>query len=174
MRFNRPSTWSSLTRFATFLKAPGLLSLRLDVNPPPQVLQTTRHFYHLPLPPYVVRGIPTVGRLYSTGITPLHRSYAPIRHPLAFDPFPGVSGYRAYLAPDISAWGEEGFSSCLACPCYPAVATHPAEVVWPFQSAFGQPCCLRPPVAGSAFEATHFRGHLCVHSRYGLVTRYLP
>ena len=125
-------------------------------------------------PPLVVRGISTVGRLGSTGITPPPRYYTPLRHPLAFDPLPGVAGYRAYLAPGISAGGEEGFSSCLACPCHHAIATHPAEVVWSLQSAFGQPCCLRPPVAGSAFEATHFRGHRCVHLRYGLVTRNLP
>ena len=33
---------------------------------------------------------------------------------------------------------------------------------------------LRPPVEDSAFGATHFRGHFCVHCRYGLVTRRLP
>src|SRR5262249_48531971 len=30
------------------------------------------------------------------------------------------------------------------------------------------------PVAGSASEASHFRGHLCVHSRCGPVTRSPP
>src|SRR5271166_1897411 len=30
------------------------------------------------------------------------------------------------------------------------------------------PCCLRPPVGGSAFGATHFRGHFRVHCCYGL------
>jgi hypothetical protein len=65
--------------------------------------------------------------LRSTDVTPLHRYYQPLRHPLAFDPLPGVAGYKVYLAPDISAWGEEGFSSCLACPCRRAVATTPPE-----------------------------------------------
>ena len=50
---------------------------------------------------------------------------------------------------------------------------HPAEVGQPCQSAFGRPCCLRPRVAGSAF-GIHCRGHLCVHSRYGPMTRNLP
>ena len=39
---------------------------------------------------------------------------------------------------------------------------------------FRLPCCLRPPVGGSAFGATHFRGHFCVHCCYGPVTRRLP
>ena len=42
------------------------------------------------------------------------------------------------------------------------------------RSDFGSPCCLRPPVGGSAFGATHFRGHFCVHCCYGPVTRRLP
>jgi hypothetical protein len=41
----------------------------------------------------------------------------------------------------------------------------------PRRPACDGPCCLRPWVAGSASGASHFRGHLCVHSRYGLVTR---
>ena len=41
----------------------------------------------------------------------------------------------------------------------------------PRRPACDGPCCLRPPVAGSASGASHFRGHLCVHSRYGPVTR---
>jgi hypothetical protein len=48
-------------------------------------------------------------------------------HPLAFGPLPGVTGYRAYLAPAISRRGEEGFSSCLACPCHRAVASTPPK-----------------------------------------------
>ena len=51
---------------------------------------------------------------------------------------------------------------------------HPAEVEQPCRSAFGCPCCLRRTVVGSAFGALHFRGHLCVHFRYGPMTRSLP
>lgn len=71
--------------------------------------------------------MPTVGCLCSTGVTPLHCYYAPIRHPLAFNPLPGVAGYKIYLAPRISPRDEEGFSSCLACPCHRAVAITPLE-----------------------------------------------
>jgi hypothetical protein len=44
----------------------------------------------------------------------------------------------------------------------------------PCHSDFGTPCCLHPSVAGSALGATHFRGHIHVHCRYGPVTRDLP
>jgi hypothetical protein len=47
----------------------------------------------------------------------------------------------------------------------------PRQSGTPHQSGCDAPCCLRPPVAGSASGAHHFRGHLCVHSRYGPMTR---
>ena len=45
----------------------------------------------------------------------------------SFDSLPAVHGYRTYLAPEISPWDEEGFSSCSACPCHRAVATTPPK-----------------------------------------------
>ena len=41
--------------------------------------------------------------------------------------FPGVTGYTTYLAPPISRWDEDGFSSCLACPCHRAAPTTPPK-----------------------------------------------
>jgi hypothetical protein len=41
----------------------------------------------------------------------------------------------------------------------------------PPQSGCDAPCGLRPPVAGSAPWTRHFRGLLCVHFRYGPMTR---
>jgi hypothetical protein len=113
----------------------------------------------------------TVGSLRSAGITLRHRYYRPLRHPLLFNRFPGCSGYTGYLAPRISVWEEEGFSSCLACPCRRAAAPTPPKR--------GHRVSQRPlplaafafPVAGSAFGATHFRGHLCVRLRCGPATR---
>jgi len=67
------------------------------------------------------------GPLCSTEITPLHRYYGPDRHPLAFDRLPGCAGYTIYPAPAISRRGEEGFSSCSACPCHRAVASTPPK-----------------------------------------------
>src|SRR5271168_2741139 len=65
------------------------------------------------LPSLSAEKLQTAGPLCSTDITPLHRYYGPIRHPLAFDRFPGCAGYTIYLAPAISPRDEEGFSSCL-------------------------------------------------------------
>ena len=56
----------------------------------------------------------------------------------------------------------------------PCCRFHPAEVKEPLRSDFGSPCCLRPPVAGSAFGATHFRGHIRVYFHYGPAARRLP
>ena len=33
-----------------------------------------------------------------------------------------------YVAPSVSRWGEDGFSSCSACPCHRAAPNHPAGV----------------------------------------------
>jgi hypothetical protein len=41
--------------------------------------------------------------------------------------FPVVTGYKAYLSPDISLWDEEGFSGCLVYPCHHAIVTTPLE-----------------------------------------------
>jgi len=49
----------------------------------------------------------------------------------------------------------------------------PRQSQWSYQSVFGHSWCLRPTVAGSASGAPHFRGHLCIHLRYGPVTRSL-
>jgi len=65
------------------------------------------------------------GPLRSADIAPLHRYCGPSRHPLVFGRLPGFAGYTAYLAPAISRWDEEGFSSCSACPCHRAVASTP-------------------------------------------------
>ena len=93
------------------------------------------------------------------GITPLRRYYRPIRLPLAFGCFPGLTGYTAYLAPPISRRDEEGLSSCLARPCHHAVDNHPAGVtdrIGPFaisHAAFAKTLQARPP-------GLKFRGHL--------------
>ena len=65
--------------------------------------------------------------LHSTGVTPLPSYYGPSRHPLAFHRFPGCRRLYGFHAPPISRRDEEGFSSCLACPCHRAVPTTPPE-----------------------------------------------
>ena len=59
--------------------------------------------------------------------------------------------------------GRGGLLQLLGMSLPPCCRFHPAEVKEPYRSDFGSPCCLRPPVAGSAFGATHFRGHIRVY-----------
>jgi hypothetical protein len=123
-----------------------------------------------PLPPMLSKSSCAVRPLRSTDVTPFPRSYEPRRHRLAFGRFPGLTGYTTYLAPPISRWGEDGFSSCLACPCYRAVPTTPLE-------GCASPVSLRhtllpsPRTRGLDLQSENYRGHLWVHSRYGPVTR---
>ena len=56
----------------------------------------------------------------------------------------------------------------------PCCRYHPAGMNQTYHPVFVCSSCLRPTDAGSASGASNFRGHLCVHSRYGLVTRSLP
>jgi hypothetical protein len=64
--------------------------------------------------------------------------------------FPVCAGYATALAPPISRWGEDGFSSCSACPCHRAVPNHPAGVSRRIGQFCVAPCCLRPEGGGSA------------------------
>ena len=73
------------------------------------------------------RNYETAGSLRSLGVTPVHRYCKPFRHLLAFLPFPGSAGYRSDLLQSISLWDEEGFSSCVTCPCHRAAPTTPPE-----------------------------------------------
>ena len=115
----------------------------------------------------------TAGPLGSTGITPLRSYFGPVRRPLAFSRFPGVTGYTAYLAPSISRRDEEGLSSCLARPCHHAVDNHPAGVPHRISlfalghAAFAKSVPARPP------RQKVSRPPL-VRLRYGLVTRSHP
>jgi hypothetical protein len=73
-------------------------------------------------------------------------------------------------APRISAWGEEGFSSCIVHPCRRAVATTPP--VCPAASVRLRPAMLPSPVTrGLGHWSSTFRGHLCLYFRYGPTTR---
>ena len=80
-----------------------------------------------PLPPVLSEELSTVEPLRSTGITPLQHYYGLLRHPLAFDGFPGRTGYTAYLPPAISNRGKTGFSSCSVGPCNHAIANTPPK-----------------------------------------------
>src|SRR5271155_1932809 len=52
--------------------------------------------------------------------------------------------------------GRGGLLQLLGMSLPPCCRFHPAEVLEPHRSGFGSPCCLRPPVGGSAFGALIF------------------
>ncbi len=52
--------------------------------------------------------------------------------------------------------GRGGLLQLLGMSLPPCCRFHPAEVKEPLRSDFGSPCCLRPPVVGSAFGASFF------------------
>src|SRR5204863_2459453 len=114
------------------------------------------------------------GPLRSADITPLPRYSGPSRHPLVFGRLPGVAGYTAYLAPAISRRGEEGFSSCSACPCHRAVASTPPKWTNRISQISASHAAFALTVAGSAFGDFHFRGHVYVHLDYRPMTCASP
>src|SRR5712664_3589627 len=120
------------------------------------------------LPSPMLEAFQMAGPLRSADITPLHRYYGPSRHPLVFGRLPGFAGYRTYLAPAISRRGEEGFSSCLACPCHRAVASTPPKWISRIDqssavhAAFALEARARPS-GSKRFEATS--AFTCVTAR---------
>src|SRR3974390_1984418 len=125
------------------------------------------------LPSRLKETFQSVGPLCSAGVTPLHRSYGPIRRPLAFGRFPGLAGYTTYLAPVISHPGREGFTNHSMCPCHRAVASTPPR--WDAASVrFRPPMLPSPSDDGLGPRILHFRGYICVYCCYGPVTRNLP
>ena len=153
---------------------PGRLSLRLDVYSPPQVLQIDGRLCHL------VLAFLMVGDVTNSRAPSLHGRY-PASTLLRTHPSPSRLRStsrlsRLYDRPCSGdfAPGRGGLLQLLGMSLPPCCRFHPAEVKKPHRSDFGSPCCLRPPVGGSAFGATHFRGHFCVHCCYGPVTRRLP
>jgi hypothetical protein len=107
------------------------------------------------LPSRLTETLQTAGPLHSADVTPLLRYYGPIRHPLAFDRFPGLAGYTVYLAPDNFSPGRGGLLQLLGMSLSPCCRCRPAEVKVP-QPDFGTPCCLRPCVVGSALRSSTF------------------
>jgi hypothetical protein len=73
--------------------------------------------------------------------------------------FPVLPVIRPTQLPRISPRDEEGFSSCLLCPCRRAVANHPAGVTRPVNRLATDHAAFALTVAGSASGTSHFRGH---------------
>src|SRR5450755_3160910 len=78
-----------------------------------------------------------------------------------------------FPAPPIFATGRGGFLQLLSMSLPSCCRSHPARVARRYgqfatiHAAFALRLWARPP-------DTHFRGHLCVHSRYGPMARHHP
>jgi hypothetical protein len=104
--------------------------LPLPVYPPSQVLQIAERLCQTPLPPIIARGI--TKQLGPFAPWELPQFIATANPSATFSPsflFPvqpviGRTCSRVFLS---GARSEEGFSSCLTCPCHRAAPTTPPE-----------------------------------------------
>ena len=163
------------TQHADFLvqfpEPPGRFSLRLDVYSPPQSCNDGR-LCHLVLAFLMVGDVansraPSLHGLYSA--SRLLRTHPPpfrLRFPV--EPVIRSTLLRRFLA------GTRRASPVARHVLAAVLSLPPRRSEEPLRSDFGSPCRLHPPVGGSAFGATHFRGHFRVHCRCGPVTRHLP
>lgn len=91
----------------------------------------------------------SAGPLCSSGVTRLHSSYGPIRHPLVFHHFPVVRGYMASLLQAFPPGTRR--ASPVAQRVLAAVPSlTPRRSGTLYQPDFSAPCCLHPVFAGSA------------------------
>ena len=137
-------------------------------------MQINGRLYHLVLASLIARDItnsraPSLHRRYSA--SPLLRTHPPPSRLRSTSRFGRL--YDLPCSGDFSP-GRGGLLQLLGMSLPPCCRFHPAEVTTPHQSDFGSPCCLHPSDVGSAFGSFHFRGHICVHCRYGPVARNLP
>src|ERR1700693_2574153 len=153
---------------------PGRFGLRLAVYPPSQVLQTDGRLYHLAPASRVVAG-------FTDSRVPLLRGRCSasllLRTPPPPSPLRSLSRVlRLYGLPCSAAFatGGGGLLQLLNASLSPCCRYHPAEVENRVSQSSMLHAAFALSVAGSAFGAAHFRGHLCVRLRCGPVTRDHP
>src|SRR5271170_6173117 len=112
----------------------GPLGLRLDVYPPPQVLQIDGRLYHL------VLAFPYVGGV-ANGRAPWLRGHY------------SASSLQRFLA------GTRRASPVARHVLVTVLSLPPRQGNQPYRSVFGWSFCLRLSVAGSALGDIHFRSH---------------
>ncbi len=151
-------------------KPPGLVGLRLQVNLPPQVLQTDGRLCHLTLASRVVGRSLALGLLRSPVITRFIATANPSATLSSSANFPGSPVIWPTLLRQFLG-GTRRVSPVARHVLATVLSLSPRRSEMPLQPACGTSCCLRPMIGGSASGAMHFRGHLCVHFRYGPVTR---
>ncbi len=149
----------------------GLLSLRLVVEPPLQVLQTDGRHCQVAPAFHVVGGIAEQqGPVAPRALPRLIATPGPSATLSPTTHFPGalVIGQRLLRA---FRRGTRRASPVARRVLAPVPSLSPRRSDPPRQPTCDGPCCLRPSITGSASGASLFRGYLCVHFRYGPGTR---
>ena len=149
----------------------GLLSLRLVVQPPRQVLQTDGRHCQVAPAFHVVGGIAEQqGPVAPRALPRLTATPGPSATLSSATHFPGalVIGQRVLRG---FRPGTRRASPVARRVLAPVLSLSPRRSDPPRQPACRGPCCLRPPIKDSASGTSLFRGYLCVHSRYGPGTR---
>ena len=150
---------------------PVRVSLRLDVDPPPQVLQTDGRLCHVAPASHVVGGIAEQQGPFAPRALP--RFLATTDPSATLSPsadFPGAPVIRPTWLRRFRG-GTRRASPVARRVLVTVPSLPPRRSGPPRQPDCDGPCCLRPSSTGSASGACVFRGHLCVHLRYGPVTR---
>ena len=88
--------------------------------------------------------------------------------------FPGAAGYTAYLCSADFLNGARRASPVAWRVLVTVPSLPPRRSTVAPQPVCATPCCFRPRLEDSASGPSIFRGHPCVHSRYGPATRRPP
>jgi len=112
----------------------------------------------------------SAGPLCSADITPPHRSYGPLQLPLVFHRFPGDSGYTASCSANFST-GRGGSFQLLGMSLPSCCRPNPARMKTAASARLHRSMLPSPCQRGLGFWGLRFRGHFCVHFRYGPMTR---
>jgi len=127
-------------------------------------------FINSPLPPYVVGRSLALGLLRSPVITRFIATTNPSATLSSSANFPGPPVIWPTLLRQFLG-GTRRASPVAQHVLVTVLSLSPRRSEMPLQPACGASYRLRPMIGGSASGAMNFRGHLCVHSRYGPVTR---
>ncbi len=166
--FRTSKSYSTCSSRSPNANAPGHVSLRLDVDPPPQIRQIDGRFYHrvLASPCWrrnTVSRVPSLHRRYPASQLPPDPS-ATLTPPLHF-PVSSVIGTGSLREFRPGAWRASPVASHVLVTVPPP--NTPPE--WTRVSAnFASPFCLRLNKESSASGSRTFRGHItftCVAAR---------
>ena len=156
-------------------ESPFRFSLRLHVYPSSQVPQSDRRLYHLASASHVAKVVTKQqGRFPPPALPGFPGTTNPSATLSPVGRFPGAAGlYGLPCSADFSP-GRGGLLQLLSASSSPCRPLPPRQSVIALQPVCATPCCLRPTETDSASRASDYRGYLCVHSRYGPVTRRPP